>query len=50
MAEDESLCFELDCCPEGTDVPDIITSEPILIEANVPDNILLTESDLPLFS
>jgi len=50
MAVDESACFELDCCPPGNSIPPIITTEPLLIEADVSNNILLTESDLPLFS
>ena len=47
MPEDESSCFELDCCPPGTDVQDILTSEPLLTEADTP---LLTEGDEGLFS
>lgn len=50
MPEDESICFELDCCPETVNVRDIPTSEPLLIEAVVIDNVVLTESNLPLFS
>jgi hypothetical protein len=47
MAEDESSCFELDCCPQGMDVSDILTSEALLTEAFAT---LLTEDDEALFS
>ena len=47
MPEDDSSCFELDCCPPGYNVLDILTSEPILTELDVS---LLTEDDNVLLS
>jgi hypothetical protein len=47
MPEDDSSCFELDCCPPGYNVRDILTSEAILTEN---DFALLTEDDNVLLS
>lgn len=47
MPEDDSSCFELDCCPPGYNVLDILTSEAILTEN---DFSLLTEGDNFLLS
>ena len=47
MPEDDSSCFELDCCPPGYNVRDILTSESILTELDVS---LLTEDDNVLLS
>jgi hypothetical protein len=47
MPEDDSSCFELDCCPLGYRVSDILTSEAILTENNFA---LLTEDDKALLS
>jgi len=47
MPEDVSSCYELDCCPLSFNVLPIVTSEPLLTEANLN---ILTESDLPLFT
>jgi hypothetical protein len=44
---DDSSCFELDCCPPGYNVRDILTSEAILTENDVA---LLTEDDNVLLS
>lgn len=30
--EDESICFELDCCPPGTTVPSVSLSRPLFVE------------------
>jgi hypothetical protein len=47
MPQDDSLCFELDCCPLGYRVSDILTSEALLTET---DFSLLTEDDKVLLS
>jgi hypothetical protein len=47
MPEDDSSCFELDCCPQGYDVSDIATTEPLLTES---DLTILTEGDDTLLS
>ena len=39
---DDSACFELDCCPPGYNVNDILTSEGLLTENDV---FILTEAD-----
>jgi hypothetical protein len=48
--EDESQCFQLDCCPLGIDVPAIVVSEVLLIEAAVTDNQILTEDDVTILT
>ena len=45
--EDESSCFELDCCPLGLIVPDIVISEPLLAETGIA---LLTEDDVTILT
>jgi hypothetical protein len=47
MPEDDSSCFELECCPPGYNVLDIPTSAALLTESNLS---ILTEDDIVLLT